>query len=90
MLGVSPLLQNVLDHLFRDIQSAGGYGVFVYGVLYRVLTAFGLHHILNNVFWFQLGSFTTPDGTAVVQGICRGFLRVTLRPGYLWPDCSRL
>ncbi|WP_339224548.1 glucose PTS transporter subunit IIA [Paenibacillus sp. FSL H8-0332] len=68
MLGVSPLLQELLNQLFRVVQMTGGYGVFVYGVLYRVLTAFGLHHILNNVFWFQLGSFTTPDGSAVVQG----------------------
>lgn len=68
MLGVSPLLQELLNELFRVVQVTGGYGVFVYGVLYRVLTAFGLHHILNNVFWFQLGSFTTPDGSAVVQG----------------------
>lgn len=68
MLGVSPLLQQLLNELFRVVQVTGGYGVFVYGVLYRVLTAFGLHHILNNVFWFQLGSFTTPDGSTVVQG----------------------
>lgn len=89
MLGVSPLLQQLLNELFRVVQVTGGYGVFVYGVLYRVLTAFGLHHILNNVFWFQLGSFTTPDGSTVVQGICRAFLPVTLRRGCSWPGCSR-
>lgn len=75
MLGVSPLLQELLNELFRVVQVTGGYGVFVYGVLYRVLTAFGLHHILNNVFWFQLGSFTTPDGSAVVQGDLPRFCR---------------
>ena len=41
--------------------------MFLYGILYRVLTAFGLHHLLNNVYWFQLGSYETEDGT-VVQG----------------------
>jgi len=67
MLGVAPLLQHSLDDLSRFIELTGGFSLFLYGVLYRVLTAFGLHHILNNVFWFQLGSFTTPDGS-VVQG----------------------
>ncbi|WP_025688492.1 glucose PTS transporter subunit IIA [Paenibacillus zanthoxyli] len=67
MLGVSPLIQHGLDGLLQFVDRTGGFGLFVYGVLYRVLTAFGLHHILNNVFWFQLGTFTTPDGT-VVQG----------------------
>ena len=67
MLGVAPILQMGLNNLFRVIELTGGFSLFLYGVLYRVLTAFGLHHILNNVFWFQLGSFTTPDGT-VVQG----------------------
>ncbi|MFD2877495.1 PTS transporter subunit EIIC [Paenibacillus rhizoplanae] len=55
MLGVSPLLQELLNQLFRVVQMTGGYGVFVYGVLYRVLTAFGLHHILNNVFLVPIG-----------------------------------
>lgn len=68
MLGISPLLQRGLDDLFQGILQTGGFGVFIYGVLYRVLTAFGLHHILNNVFWFQFGNFTTPDGSTVVQG----------------------
>jgi len=68
MLGISPLLQRGLDGLFEGILQTGGFGLFLYGVLYRVLTAFGLHHILNNLFWFQMGNFTTPDGSAVVQG----------------------
>jgi glucose-specific phosphotransferase system IIA component len=68
MLGLSPLLQMGLDNLFKGILQTGGLGLFLYGVLYRVLTAFGLHHILNNVVWFQFGNFTTPDGSTVVQG----------------------
>lgn len=67
MLGIAPLLQRGLDWIFTSFLSTGGLGLFVYGVLYRVLTAFGLHHILNNVFWFQLGSYETPDG-AIIQG----------------------
>ncbi|KAA9004018.1 PTS glucose transporter subunit IIA [Paenibacillus spiritus] len=67
MLGTAPLLQDALDGLFRVVDRSQGIGLFLYGVLYRVLTAFGLHHILNNIFWFQLGNYTTPDG-AVIQG----------------------
>ncbi|WP_036456763.1 PTS transporter subunit EIIC [Mycoplasmopsis lipofaciens] len=37
----------------------------VYGFLNRLLIPFGLHHIPNNLFWFQLGEFHTENGTAV-------------------------
>ena len=32
-------------------------GLFVYGVLNRLLIVTGLHHILNNIAWFLLGDF---------------------------------
>ena len=67
MLGVAPYLQRGLDELTHMVLHLGGFGLFLYGMLYRVLTAFGLHHLLNNVFWFQVGSFTTSDGS-IVQG----------------------
>ncbi|MFP4974585.1 glucose PTS transporter subunit IIA [Paenibacillus sp. CN-4] len=74
MLAVAPWLQYGLEQLFILIGHAGGYGLFLYGVLYRVLTAFGLHHILNNVFWFQLGSYTTPDGAIINGDLPRFFM----------------
>ncbi|MGZ9414069.1 PTS transporter subunit EIIC [Mycoplasma sp. 5370] len=42
----------------------------VYGFLNRLLIPFGLHHIPNNLFWFQLGSFAKEGGKAeeVVNG----------------------
>jgi glucose PTS system EIICB or EIICBA component len=43
-------------------------GVFVYGVVERALLPFGLHHIWNALWFFQFGSFTTPDGE-VVRGL---------------------
>lgn len=67
MLALAPYLQKGLDGLAHLMGQMGGIGLFLYGVIYRLLTAFGLHHLLNNVYWFQLGSYTTPDG-AVVQG----------------------
>ncbi|AOZ91566.1 glucose PTS transporter subunit IIA [Paenibacillus crassostreae] len=67
MIGIAPFLQRGLDELTILVTHLGGFGLFLYGMLYRILTAFGLHHLLNNVFWFQLGNFTTPDGN-VIQG----------------------
>ncbi len=32
-------------------------GTFIYGTLNRLLIPLGLHHILNSIFWFQLGDF---------------------------------
>lgn len=67
MLGTAPLVQRGLDAFYDLTVHMGAFGLFLYGILYRVLTAFGLHHLLNNVYWFQLGSYETEDGT-VVQG----------------------
>lgn len=67
MVGIAPLLQRGLNELTHIMTQLGGFGLFLYGMLYRILTAFGLHHLLNNVFWFQVGTFTTADGT-VIQG----------------------
>lgn len=42
-------------------------GTFIYGTLNRLLIPLGLHHILNSVFWFQLGEYThIKDGVEVV------------------------
>lgn len=38
-------------------------GAFVFGFLQRLLIPFGLHHLLNNVPWFTLGSCTSENGT---------------------------
>ncbi|MDQ7086135.1 MAG: PTS transporter subunit EIIC [Sulfurovum sp.] len=42
-------------------------GTFIYGTLNRLLIPLGLHHILNSIFWFQLGEYTyIKDGIEVV------------------------
>jgi glucose PTS system EIICB or EIICBA component len=43
----------------------------IYGVVERLLIPFGLHHIWNFPFFFQLGSFTTPTGEVVHGDITR-------------------
>src|SRR5215212_2766200 len=52
-----PVLQNGMDGLSKTVVSSGAFGLFVYGVLNRVLIVTGLHHILNNVAWQLLGEY---------------------------------
>lgn len=55
------------------VYSAGGFGVFLYGFLHRILVAFGLHHLLNHVFWFQIGEYEAPDGSVYFGDMMRFF-----------------
>ncbi|MBB6254132.1 N-acetylglucosamine-specific PTS transporter subunit IIBC [Nitrospirillum iridis] len=57
-----PVLEAGLDGLSRAVLSAGGFGLFLYGLLNRVLIITGLHHILNNVAWFILGDYHGATG----------------------------
>jgi PTS system glucose-specific IIC component len=47
--------------------------VFVYGVVERLLLPFGLHHIWNVPFFFEMGSFTKASGEVVHGDITRFF-----------------
>jgi len=59
--------QNGIDAFSHSIISLGEVGTFIYGTLNRLLIPLGLHHILNSVFWFQLGDFSyVKDGATVV------------------------
>lgn len=46
-----------------------------------MLVAFGLHHLLNNVFWFQVGTYETPSGH-IVQGDLPRFFSGDPTAGY--------
>jgi PTS system N-acetylglucosamine-specific IIC component len=61
-LAYAPLDAGV-DGLSHGIVSAGGWGLFAYGLLNRLLIVTGLHHILNNVAFFIVGDWhgTTGD-----------------------------
>lgn len=39
--------------------TSGNVGLFFYGLANRLLIPLGLHHILNNLVWFQFGDFAT-------------------------------
>jgi len=55
-------LSNGMDELSIGISRAGPLGLFIYGLLNRVLIVTGLHHILNNVVWFIMGEFHGKTG----------------------------
>lgn len=52
-----PVVERGMDTLSHVVIESGSIGLFVYGVLNRLLIITGLHHILNNVAWFLLGDF---------------------------------
>ncbi|MDI1366491.1 MAG: N-acetylglucosamine-specific PTS transporter subunit IIBC, partial [bacterium] len=55
-------LEAGVDGLTHMVTVSGNVGLFVYGVLNRLLIVTGLHHILNNVVWFILGDFHGATG----------------------------
>ena len=50
--------QSGIDAFSNAIIGLKETGTFIYGTLNRLLIPLGLHHILNSVFWFQLGEYT--------------------------------
>src|ERR1700712_1934123 len=61
-------IQAAIDGAGNWLTGAGALGVFVFGVLNRILLVTGLHHILNSLAWFVFGSYTPPGGGAAVTG----------------------
>src|SRR5947209_10378128 len=57
-----PVLERGMDAISVAVTAAGSAGLFVYGVLNRILIVTGLHHILNNVAWFIVGEFHGKTG----------------------------
>ncbi|WP_010546310.1 N-acetylglucosamine-specific PTS transporter subunit IIBC [Sphingomonas elodea] len=57
-----PHISAGVDGLSHGIAGAGSFGLFAFGVLNRVLLVTGLHHILNNVFWFVQGDYNGATG----------------------------
>jgi len=57
-----PAIEHGMDTVSHGVVEAGSFGLFIYGVLNRVLIVTGLHHILNNVAWFIVGDFNGVTG----------------------------
>ena len=50
-------ISGAMDAFSRAIVGSGEVGLFLYGVLNRLLIVTGLHHILNNIAWFVIGDY---------------------------------
>lgn len=57
-----PPVQQGIDQLGQWLIDAGDLGLFVYGVLNRILIVTGLHHVLNSFVWFVFGSYDGATG----------------------------
>ncbi|MFC5703489.1 glucose PTS transporter subunit IIA [Cohnella faecalis] len=73
MIGVGESIREWVSSAGTLAYTAGGFGVFLYGFLHRILVAFGLHHLLNHVFWFQVGEYKGADGTVYFGDLPRFF-----------------
>lgn len=81
-----PVVDGAIDTMSRLALASGGWGLFVYGLLNRLLLVTGLHHILNNVAWFVLGDYhgTSGDlrrffaGDPAAGGFMAGFFPVMM------------
>lgn len=62
-------LTNFADWVSDNSVLGGG----VYGFVNRLLIPLGLHHIPNNILWFQVGEYT-PEGGETAQGDIYRFL----------------
>jgi len=57
-----PIVERGMDTASHGIIESGSAGLFIYGVLNRLLIVTGLHHILNNVAWFLVGDYNGVTG----------------------------
>jgi N-acetylglucosamine PTS system EIICBA or EIICB component len=66
----APAIKHGMDVGSQAVLHAGAFGLFMYGVLNRLLIVTGLHHILNNLAWFILGDYhgITGDQTRFLAG----------------------
>jgi PTS system N-acetylglucosamine-specific IIC component len=68
-----PPIQNGIKAGGEWIVQSGGIGVFVYGVVNRLLIPTGLHHVVNTLVWFTFGDFTDASGKVVHGDLHRFF-----------------
>ncbi len=66
-------IQVALDNFGNWIVSLGALGAALFHFFNRLLIPFGLHHVLNAIAWFQIGSFTDAAGKVVHGDLTRFF-----------------
>ena len=57
-----PTAQNGVNAAGNGFISTGAIGAFLYGFGNRLLIPLGLHHVLNNIVWTQIGTYSTHSG----------------------------
>ncbi|HZG74162.1 MAG TPA: N-acetylglucosamine-specific PTS transporter subunit IIBC [Chondromyces sp.] len=57
-----PPIQEAIDGFGNWMIGLGAVGSGVFGFFNRLLIPLGLHHVLNNLFWFQFGEFAGKTG----------------------------
>ncbi|WP_189009559.1 PTS transporter subunit EIIC [Paenibacillus marchantiophytorum] len=73
MGNIWPPVQKFISVIGLWIVDNGNVGVLIYGIMNRLLIPTGLHHIINNIAWFQIGDYTTDTGKIVHGDISRFF-----------------
>ncbi len=68
-----PVVQSGINAFGHSVANSGAWGEFVYGTLNRALIPFGLHHVINSIFWFGLGDFVNAAGDIVNGDLHRFF-----------------
>lgn len=66
-------IQQVLDAFGNWIVGLGAVGAGLFGFFNRLLIPFGLHHVINAIAWFQIGSYTDAEGQLVQGDLTRFF-----------------
>lgn len=85
LIFVWPAVYNALVAFGESIISLGAVGAGIFGLTNRLLIPTGLHHALNNVFWFDLagindiGKFWSNEGIKGVTGMYQaGFFPIMM------------
>lgn len=73
IVNLSNEIEWLLIELGEVVSLAGGFGVFLYGFVHRILVVFGLHHLVSHVFWFQVGGYEAEAGYMVYGDLPRFF-----------------
>jgi PTS system N-acetylglucosamine-specific IIC component len=60
-LGFQPIVTGI-DGVSHSITGLGGFGLFLFGLINRLLLVTGLHHVFNNLFWFVFGDYNGAHG----------------------------
>lgn len=73
MMWLFPHLQAGVQALGDLLLASGGIGVFLFGVFQRILVVFGLHHLLNYVMFFEVGTYDNGSGDVIRGDLMRFF-----------------